>query len=73
MATTNTKIKMLMGNEANMTNVPNVAGQILFSIDTGKISLDTVNNGRVPLYKTVIDDVASLKNLVGNESVATQI
>lgn len=62
-----------MGNEANMTNVPNVAGQILFSIDTGKISLDTVNNGRVPLYKTVIDDVASLKNLVGNESVATQI
>lgn len=68
-----TSIKLLMGPKANINNVANVMGQLLFTTDEGNhIFFDTAE-GRKELYSDVISNVSSLTTLVGSKSVATQI
>lgn len=79
------KIKLLKGLNADLSKVPIIEGQLLFTLDTGVIYLDKAGTveapgaatDRVELYKGSLDaikvDIESLKDLVGDDSVADQI
>lgn len=78
MATTNIKISLLQGLSTSLDTLAIKAGQILFCTDTKEIYLDVIpaedaEATRIRLYDGLAADITSLKSLVGNTSVATQI
>lgn len=66
-------IKMRMGLEASVASVAKVPGQLLFTTDKGHIYLDTLDDTRVLLYGNDVNRIDELAQLIGTDSVPTQI
>lgn len=66
------QIKLLMGLNSKLSDVPVKEGQLLFTTDNHEIHLDTAT-GRVLLYDGLGGRIGALETLVGSTKVADQI